>query len=88
MSSQSSESECPSAHVAQLELKGTCFFSPVKADKSPVLVQCRWFDSHVPDMKEKLDFQNAAICDTLNQNTIEEDTKVYATVIEVMQGEY
>ena len=39
-------------------------------------------------MKEKLDFQNAAICDTPIQNIIEEDTKVYATVVEVMQGEY
>ena len=81
LSSQSSVSECPSAQVDQLEWKGTSFFSPVKAEKSPVLVQCRWFDSPVPDMKEKLDSQNAAICDTPIQNAIEEDTQVYATVV-------
>ena len=39
-------------------------------------------------MKEILDSQIAAICDTPIQNTNEEDTHIYATVVEVMQGEY
>ena len=81
MSSQSTVSEFPSVQVGELGLKGTSFFSPVKPENCPALVQCRWFDSHVPDMKEKLDSQNAAICDTPIQNAIEEDTQVYATVV-------
>ena len=88
MSSQSPVSECPSVQVGELGLKGTSFFSPVKPENSPALVQCRWFDSPVPDLKETLDSQIAAICDTPIQNTNEEDTYIYATVVEVMQGEY
>ena len=53
----------------------------VKSEKSPVLVQCRWFESPVPDMKQKLDSHNADVCDSHIQNTIEEDTQVYATVV-------
>ena len=79
VSNKSSVSECPSLQAGLLGPRATSLFSPIKdsSQRSPVLVQCRWFDSPVPDM-------NAVICD----KPFEEDTHIYATVVEVMQGEY
>ena len=89
VSNKSSLSDSSSVRVGLQRSKSNSLFSPIKTEtekdqKSPVLVQCRWFDSPALERKEKFESKNADTCDP----RMEDDSHVYATVVEVMQGEY
>ena len=97
-------SECPPPRPALLGARSCSFLSSnarVEQDKdrgSPVLVQCRWFESPVPDKEEDTEkskvnkvrhsvhFGEAKICDPPTENIENKTTPIY-TIDEGKQGE-